>query len=192
MTESDGQMKGSARSISAFHITNFFGSIKDSFISYGGHKAAAGFTIQKETLEDFKKLVLEKVETMLNDTDLERVIEVDLKIPIDTVSLHLAKDLEILNPFGIGNPQPTFVSDVVIQNAQLFGKSNDHLKLFVKNSSDSTNSALEIIAFGKAEMFNSLSRDQKIQLVYQLDINRWNSRESLRGKLVDFLPILGK
>lgn len=189
MTESDGQMKGSARSISAFHITNFFGSIKDSFISYGGHKAAAGFTLSRDTLESFKKMVVEKVETMLSDSDLERVIDVDLKIPVSSVNLYLAKDLEILNPFGIGNPQPTFVSDVAVSDAQLFGKTNDHLKLFVKNNTEPNSHSLEIIAFGKASLFNSLSRDQEVQLIYQLDINRWNGKESLRGKFVEYLPL---
>lgn len=189
MAEPDGQLKGSARSIPSFHITEFFGSIKDLMLNYGGHKAAGGFTIEKSRLDEFKKTAVEKASVLIKDIDLEKIIEVDLKMPVEHISLSLARDLEILNPFGVGNPQPSFVSTVELMNAQLFGKNNDHLKMFIKDVNSPNSFPLEIIAFGKADLFNNLSRDQKLDVAYQLDINRWNGRETLRGRLLEFTPV---
>jgi len=109
---------------------------------------------------------------------LERKIEVDIKVPVSKVNLELAKALESLEPFGIGNPRPTFLSEDVITNAQLFGKTNNHLKIFIEN--------LELIAFNQGEKFKQLSRGEKINVVYSLEINYWGNQEKVRG-MIKFL-----
>ncbi|OGK37067.1 single-stranded-DNA-specific exonuclease RecJ [Candidatus Roizmanbacteria bacterium RIFCSPHIGHO2_12_FULL_41_11] len=184
LTEGNGELKGSARSIKAFHITDFFASLKKYLLSFGGHRQAGGLTVKKSQLADFIAEATNKASKLIKDSDLEKVIEVDIKIPVQIVDMRLAREIEKLNPFGIGNPQPSFVSQVEVVGAQLFGKKNDHLKIIVKSSDTTT---LEMIAFNRAADYVSLSRGKKLDIVYNLNINRWNGRESLRGRVIELI-----
>ena len=178
ITKSDAGYKGSARSIPSFHVTDFLRSLKKDLIDAGGHKQAAGFTLEKNQLEGFIKNAQKLAKKLINDKDLERKIEADLKIPISKINLDLVRSLETLEPFGMGNPKPTFYSEGILTGAQLLGKTQKHLKIFVDG--------LELLAFNQADKFKELSRGQKIKVVYNLEIDRWNSRERLKGKVVYF------
>jgi single-stranded-DNA-specific exonuclease len=173
LTKTENGYKGSARSIPSFHITDFLRSLKKDLIDAGGHKQAAGFTLEKNQLNDFTKNAQKLAKKLIKDKDLERKIEADLKIPISKINLDLVKSLEALEPFGIGNPKPTFYSEGILTGAQLLGKTNAHLKIFVDG--------LELLAFNQADKFKSLSRGQKIKVVYNLEINRWNGSEKVKG-----------
>lgn len=185
LTESGGFLKGSARSISSFHITNFLRDLKEFLIDVGGHKGAAGFTMEKKYLATFTTTAEKVVNTLLKDKDLERKIEVDLKTPISQISLNLIKTMEKLEPFGIGNPRPIFYSEAKLIDAKLFGKTNNHLKLFVKDP-DKDSFPLELISFSNGDQFSKFSRGQKINIVYSLEIDRWGGGEKVRGKLIEF------
>ena len=178
LTKTNGVYKGSARSIPPFHITNFLRSLKKYLIDVGGHAQAAGFTIEEKKLNDFVTAAQELSSKLIKDKELERKIEVDIKVPVSKVNLDLVKALEKLEPFGIANPRPTFLSEDVITNAQLFGKTNNHLKIFIEN--------LELIAFNQGEKFKQLSRGEKINVVYSLEINYWGNQEKVRG-MIKFL-----
>ncbi len=178
LTKTDVGYKGSARSIPSFHITDFLRSLKNDLIDAGGHKQAAGFTLEKKQLNNFMKNAQKLAGKLIKDKDLERRIEADLKIPISKINLDLVKSLETLEPFGIGNPRPTFYSEGILTGAQLLGKTNAHLKIFVDG--------LELLAFNQADKFKSLSRRQKIKVIYSLEINRWNGNEKLGGKIIYF------
>lgn len=176
LTKINEGYKGSARSIPSFHVTNFLNSLKKYLIDAGGHKQAAGFTLEKNQLADFTKNAQKLANKLIKDKDLERKIEADLKIPISKINLSLVKSLEALEPFGIGNPKPTFYSEGILTGAQLLGKTNAHLKIFVDG--------LEFLAFNQANKFKDLSRGQKINVVYSLYINEWNNKKTVQGKLV--------
>lgn len=181
MTKTDGHYKGSARSIPSFHITEFLRSLKEYLIDVGGHAQAAGFTVEADKCNNFVTAVQKLSSQMIRDKDLEKVILVDIKIPISKISLEMVKELEKLEPFGVGNSRPTFLSEAVLTDAKLFGKKNEHLKIFV--SEPNNHQSLELIAFNKGEIFNTLSRGQKITIIYSLEIDRWNGKERLRGKI---------
>ena len=158
LTKSNGNYKGSARSIPSFHITDFLRSLKKYLIDVGGHAQAAGFTIEAKNLPIFKTSIFKKVEKLINDKDFERKITADLKIPILKITLSLVKSLEKLAPFGIGNPKTVFYSESVLSGAQLFGKNNTHLKIFT--------GGFEFIGFNQADKFKNFSRGQKINIIY--------------------------
>lgn len=180
ITKSNNHYKGSARSISRFDITKFLRSLKKYLIDVGGHAQAAGFTIEEKQLKDFVKFAQKKANKLLTEKDLEPITKADLKIPINFINLSLYKLLTLLEPFGIGNPRPTFYSEAELVDAQIFGKTHTHLKLLVKNP-DSKSTPLEMIYFNKANLFPQLARGQIIKIVYSINLNRWNGKESLRG-----------
>jgi single-stranded-DNA-specific exonuclease len=180
MTEVEGFLKGSARSIPSFHVTEFLRSLKKHLVDVGGHTQAAGFTIESKNLEAFLADIKKQAKKALQKKDLEKKIEGDLTIPLHLVTRTLLLMIENLQPFGVGNPQPVFVSDVSLQDARIFGKKNDHLRVLV---SDEEGGSLELIAFSKGPEFHNLSIGQKLKIVYQPEIDRWNEGERLRGKL---------
>ncbi len=179
LTKTNGVYKGSARSITGFDITEFLRSLKKYLIDVGGHKQAAGFTVEEKQLQNFINTSQKKAEKLLTEKILEKTIFVDLNMPSSKVSLKLAHLIEDLQPFGIGNPQPTFCSDVRINFAAVFGKNNDHLKILTNK--------LELIGFFQADKFIQLSRGQNIKIIYSLEINRWASQERLRGRIINLI-----
>ncbi len=183
ITDSDGFMKGSARSIPSFHITNFLRDNKKYLIDIGGHKGAAGFTMEKEKYNDFVTAVGKSSKKLIDDKDLEKTIEADLKLPVAKATVKLVLAMEKLQPFGAGNPQPVFLSRVEIMDAKLFGKKQEHVKIYVKDPGENS-FPLELISFYNSNLFMKLSPGQVTDVVYSLLIDRWNGRENVRGKLL--------
>lgn len=179
LTKTDTGYKGSARSIPSFHVTEFLRSLKKDLIDVGGHKQAAGFTLEKDQLDNFIKNAQKVAKKLIDDKDLERKIEADLKIPISKITLDTVRSMEALEPFGMGNPRPIFYSEGILTGAQLLGKTQKHLKIFVDG--------LELLAFNQADKFKELSRGQKIKVVYNLDINEWNNKKTVQGKIIYLL-----
>ena len=199
LTKTDGIYKASARSIPSFHITNFLRQFKKYLIDVGGHEQASGFTLNQGNLEKFIEESVKMAQEEIKDKDLERKIYVDLKIPLKLVTLDLAKELEKLYPFGIGNPQPVFLSKGKIHAAKIFGKKNEHLKLFIKSIDDfpssllsknhlsASSAALEFLFFNQASLFPRLSRDQEVKIIYTLEVDRWGEKENIRGKVIKII-----
>ncbi len=200
LTKTDFGYKGSTRSIPSFHITEFLRSLKKNLIDVGGHKQAAGFTLNTKQLNEFTKNAHKLAEKLIKDKDLEKKIEADLKIPLSKVNLSLVKSLEALEPFGIGNPRPTFYSEGILTGAQLLGKTQKHLKIWVsdvipvpiRGQAPAEIQSLELISFNSADKFKELSRGQKISIVYNLDVNEWNDKKIVQGKLVNFTSDINK
>jgi single-stranded-DNA-specific exonuclease len=184
LTKADGVYKGSARSIPSFHITNFLRSLKKYLIDVGGHEQAAGFTIEEKQLEIFKKEAEKRASDLIKDEDLEKTIVADIKTSVALINYQLAELLEKLEPFGIGNPQPLFYSQVELITAQIFGKKNEHLKLIVKDPLRKEHTAFfELIAFNQSFLFSKLSREQNLEVVYTIEVDRWEGKKKVRGKI---------
>lgn len=181
ITKADGFYKGSARSNAHFHITNFLRDLKKYLIDIGGHAGAAGFSINKNELNNFVIHAKKKAEKEISNKDLERVYEADLKIPISKLTVNLARVIETLEPFGIGNPKPVFLSEGILFDAKLIGKTKKHMKLYIKDLY--IRRIFEFISFNSSEQFSSLSKEQKITMLFQLDINRWNGKENIVGRV---------
>ena len=186
LTKTDGVYKGSARSIPGFDITSFIRSLnkKNLLVDVGGHPQAAGFTLDENKLNLFVTTAINRLGKIIKDKDLEKKIEIDIKIPLSKISKKLAKELEKLAPFGVGNPRPTFFSQGELINAKIFGKNNEHLKIYLKDKF-----VYEFISFNSASEFSHLSRGKIIEVIYRLEIDRWGGNERLRG-IVQHLDLL--
>ncbi len=181
LTQSDGQLKGSARSIPELDITLFLRSLKDYLIDVGGHSQAAGFTIEKSKLNQFIKEAQKKAKKLLMKVNFEPTLNVDFKLPLSRTNIKLANLLETLAPFGVGNPQPMFCSDIEVVSTQIFGKNNNHLKMYAKDPG--SNHFLELIAFFKGKSHSEFEKGSIKEVVYNLIIDKWGNREILRGKI---------
>lgn len=183
MTKSDGAWKGSARSLNEFHLTDFLRLFQPLMLSVGGHKLAAGFSVTDDNLKKLTRAMLAQAKKMVTEKDFIRRLEADIKLPLPAVTIALTRKMEMLAPYGIGNPYPTFVSDVIILDKKHLGKKSEHVKFFVKDALINS-FPIECLAFYKAEAYAHIKKGETYMLVYQPEINVWNGRESLNAKVV--------
>jgi single-stranded-DNA-specific exonuclease len=131
----DGILRGSARSIEGLHITEAIAAQKDLLLGFGGHPMAAGMSLQKENLPAFRKGLGKAIEKQLGGIAFEEpTLQIDAWLPLPDLNLALADSLELLAPFGAGNPKLTLATrNVTLKSAIPLGKTKEHLRLNVED-----------------------------------------------------------
>ncbi|MEA3543983.1 MAG: single-stranded-DNA-specific exonuclease RecJ [Thermodesulfobacteriota bacterium] len=173
-----GQGKGSARSISGFNLYEALKEGAEFLAGFGGHAMAAGLSIMEENLELFATAFEQVAASRLSIEDLIPVSSHDGEVSLSCFTLPLLRELETLNPYGAGNPQPVFIS----RNCQVYAPrilADKHLKFDVEQDGF----RVACIAFGQAESFDLLAG--KIDLLYRPGINLWRGKESIQLQVVD-------
>lgn len=171
--------KGSARSIAGVNIIELIRMGQKHLIDAGGHPMAAGFTIETERIEIFKKFLEEKAETVVKKEFLNRILFIDLKLDLSQVTNSLYKQIQSFAPFGMKNPEPVFTSSAIIEDFSLVGKDKRHVKLRLSED----NVYFEGIAFGIGEQASGFHMGDKVQLVYTIDVNEWRGTKKLQLKI---------
>ncbi len=167
--------KGSARSVSGVNIIEIIRSCSDILIDVGGHRGAAGFSIENKYIEEFKKR-LEKLVIDLPD-EVEKVLEIDAEVESNKLSKKLISQLDEFEPFGFGNPRPIFATyNMKASDIRTVGNGK-HLKLKVDD--------FDAIAFGMGQLASSLRTGQLIDLAYNLELNVYNGFEKVQLKVKD-------
>ena len=174
----DGQGKGSARSISGFNLYEALKKSAEPLAGFGGHAMAAGLSIREENLESFIIAFEKNSRARLSEDDLLPVAHHDGEVILSLFTLPLLKELETLNPYGAGNPQPAFISrNCRVYSPKILG--DKHLKFDVEQGG----LRVGCIAFGQAEQFDQL--DGEIDLLYRPGINQWRGKESIQLQVID-------
>ncbi len=180
----DGKIKGSARSIDGFNIYEAFKQCEDLLEQFGGHEYAAGLTIPKENLEEFRRRINEIAAEHLSDEDFIPELNIDCELDLSTVDMKFWKLLSQFEPYGPGNLRPIFVSrDVRVVGVPTIVGSG-HLKLKVAQNGSGT---FDVIGFNMHEYLPMVrnSKDQPIDIAYSLEENFWNGRRTLQIRLRD-------
>lgn len=149
LTDGEGAVKGSGRSIENYHMFEELTKCRDLLIRFGGHSQAAGLSMEQEKLEEFRRRL--NANCRLTETDLQEKVSIDMELPLSCVTEKFVKELSALEPFGKGNTKPVFaLRNAEILSARLIGKKQNMLKLRVK---DEQGTAIEALYFGDAEEF---------------------------------------
>lgn len=140
----DGILRGSARSIEGLHITEAIATQKDLLLGFGGHPMAAGMSLKKEDLPAFRKGLGKAIERQLGEVILEEpTLQIDAWLALSDLSLDLADNLELLAPFGAGNPELTLATrNVTLKSAVTLGKTREHIRLNVEDENGEIGSFL--------------------------------------------------
>jgi len=140
----DGILRGSARSIEGLHITDAIATQKGILRGFGGHPMAAGMSLLKDDLISFRKGLSKAIEKQLGEVVFEEpTLQIDEWLGLNEISLELAESLEMLAPFGAGNPPLTLASrGVTLKSATTLGKTKEHLRLTVEDQNGITQSIL--------------------------------------------------
>lgn len=184
----DGVAHGSARSIKGVDLGAIvvLGKQKGILKDGGGHPMAAGFSCELEKLEEFKTFISEQIEKQTGGKTIIKTLKIDSVISIKGANLDFLKNLELMAPFGNGNPKPKFcINDLKI--AKTIVIQEKHIKCFL--SSPFTKGSLEAITFNsvgtKLGDFLLDRSDKQISIVGALDKNTWNGRETVQFMLED-------
>jgi single-stranded-DNA-specific exonuclease len=190
LTESHGQLVGSARSVRGFDVHHALEKCADLLEQFGGHTHAAGLHLKPENLQAF----IEKFECIaqegLANISLKADLPVDLQIPLEALSLSFYDKLLVrLSPYGPGNMLPNFVSGPVFVTKSPFVMKEEHLKIYVGSTPDER--GLEVVGFGmKVDFYDGLcaAYEQRlpIQLVYHLEVNEYLGNRTLQLRALDF------
>jgi single-stranded-DNA-specific exonuclease len=181
-------IKGSCRSDGSVSIVELMSETNESFIDFGGHELAGGFTVQNDKihfLEEALSVTFQKVKRV----KLESKIIYDIKSDLSTVNMKNWHEIEKLAPFGLGNPKPIFLfENVKIEKIRKFGKngSGEHLEIIFSDSS--VNKAKAISFFSNLDSFeNTLREGLQVNLLATLDLSRFRGRVELRLRVEDIL-----
>ncbi|MCL5432861.1 MAG: single-stranded-DNA-specific exonuclease RecJ [Patescibacteria group bacterium] len=174
--------KASARSISGFNMIEFIRQAEDYLVDVGGHPMAAGFTVETEKLVELQKRLEFIAKDLLGEEHFIRKLKVDCELPIDFIDENLYQAIQKLYPFGVGNPEPTFISKkVLVLDMRLVGNDGKHLKLFLSGK----DKKFSAIAFGMGAMSKEFKIGDKVNMVYSIEINEWNGNKRLQLKIKD-------
>jgi len=171
----DDLCKGSARSIKNFHLFDALVDCKELLDSFGGHAHAAGLLITRDNIDEFRKSINKLAHERLNLDDLLPSIDVDAELLLSDLSLEIVRELEVLEPFGMANPEPLFYTRGLRLKGQAQSLARQTLKFWVTDGT----TTCQVIGFGMAGLMNSLTQAQTLDLIYTPKIDNWRLDESL-------------
>lgn len=184
LTKAEEGLKGSGRSIEAYHMYEGLHGVEDLLTKYGGHKLAAGLSLEEKNLEELRRRL--NADCHLTEEDFVHKILIDVPMPLSYVNMQFVESLSLLEPFGNGNKKPVFAcKDVPISHVQLKGKNKNVAGFLL---TDETGRKLNGIYFGEAERFyEEMQGRQSLQIVYYPDINEFRGNRSLQIVVTNYM-----
>ena len=173
--------KGSGRSIKGLNLVEALADSRDLLVRFGGHELAAGLTIRRKDIPDFRKRINEYASALLTEEMTAVRYEADGLVEVAELTMAQAEELERLEPFGIGNPTPTFIlRDAVVQRVIPLGGGR-HTKLTVCKDGQ----MFQAIRFGTSSAKLSVAAGDVVDILFQLNINDYQGVRSLQLILQD-------
>jgi single-stranded-DNA-specific exonuclease len=175
--------RASCRSIPEFHITEALDQCADLLTQYGGHAAAAGFTVPNRKLPDLIERLQAVTHEQLGDKDLAQTLTADMEIQLEDLGPALIRELNQLEPTGAGNREARFISrNIRVIRKRAVGRDASHLKLTVSDG----RATYDAIAFGQGDWISHLPH--RIDLLYKFETNEFNGRTTLQLNVNDLRP----
>lgn len=177
ITNSEEGLKGSGRSIEGYNMFEKLLEVSELMTKFGGHPMAAGVSLLKENLEEFRKRLNENAN--LTENELTPVEWIDAPMPVDYISEKLVDELNILEPFGKGNEKPVFADrNLCVSRVDVIGKNKNVLKMQLTNERGYT---IEALKFSVDEsILSEIHRGDMISVIYYPSINEFNGRKTLQ------------
>ena len=181
-TGSHGELlKGTGRSIDGVNLYQLLKKHEDLFEKFGGHGAACGFTMKKENLEPLREgLLADMAELAASDSELfVRKYPVDMKLGMGEINIAFAEQLELLAPFGNGNPKPLFeIENVTMEDVRFMGKENQHVRFM---ACDREGKSVQCVLFNHAADYGMLYYTKRpFDLIGHLECQIWQGEKRLQ------------
>ena len=185
LTKSEDLIVGSVRSVKGLDIYNVLKKCKNVLTQFGGHKYAAGLTLKKNKLDEFKKMFEENVKSSISEDQRIRSINYDSEIKFNDINNKLYRILDQLAPFGPKNSIPLFVTHKCQDTgaSRLVGKDKDHLRIEVI---DSDGGIISGIAFSKGNYISEIKKQKNFSVLYSIHRNEFNRKNNIELNVKDF------
>ena len=176
--------RASARSIKEFNVTAALRTCPELFERFGGHRAAAGFTAKNDRLPAIKERLMAEAEEQLGGQELVPAIDIDAELPLSALRGEEIRWLGRLAPYGVGNPEPTFLSrGVVVAERRAVGKDGQHLRLKLRDG------ALIWPAIAFRQQGDGIEEGVSADLVFTLSADR-RTKDGLELRVLDLRPAM--
>jgi single-stranded-DNA-specific exonuclease len=183
----EGLARGSARSIPSLDIYRALSGCKQFLRGFGGHKQAAGLELTSENISSFEECMNRIAEESLAGTDFVPSLEIDANVTFSDISFSLTGEFEMLEPFGLGNPEPLLGSkELEVLYPRVV--KDVHLKMKLRQR----NQSLDAIGFDMAAFFEKLDVSTTVDAVYTPLVNEWEGGRCLQLNLKALRPSQGK
>ncbi|TCK97797.1 single-stranded-DNA-specific exonuclease RecJ [Natranaerovirga hydrolytica] len=170
----DGVATGSARSVEGFSIFEALNRTKDIMNKFGGHDMAAGLSIDEDKIQLLQNNLNAYANEQMTPETLVPKLKADSYINVEEITVNLIEEIQQLEPYGMGNPEPQFILKGAIDEIRLVGKNNNHLRLGLSDNQTKING----IGFGMPNYDKYYKLNDSIELIGQLAINEWNGLRS--------------
>jgi single-stranded-DNA-specific exonuclease len=175
--DGDGTGKGSARSIGDFHLVEALKKCEHLLVRFGGHKYAAGLTVEQENIPVLKSSLNEIAQKLLMDTELVPKICPELEIEFSEIDINLVETLKRFEPFGPGNSKPLFITSNVSMAREPRILSGAHLKARLRQGGR----MFDGVFWNQVDKLGFLeSRSSDLTIVYFLELNEWNNKRNIQ------------
>lgn len=183
LTRGETGVKGSGRSIEAYDMFAEMSRCRELFTKFGGHKLAAGLSLEEENVEVFRKRIKELAD--LTEDDLQMKVSIDMRLPFPYINEELIHELKILEPFGKGNGKPLFAeSKLRVIQPRIFGKNRNVLKCRLE---DQQGNQMEAVYFGEVEdCLQQMEKKQIMSFTYYPSINEYMGRRTIQLTIVNY------
>jgi single-stranded-DNA-specific exonuclease len=172
--------KGSGRSVEGFNLFDVLMQCKDILMGFGGHESACGLTIDRERVAEFRDLINTEAEKHVSEDVFSPKLDIEMEIPLNSLSEEVIKEIEALAPFGEENPRPVFSSRnlTVKDGPRQIGKNG--FKIWVTDNAITC----EAVSFGRNEL-DAPKNGSGVDLAYIPSINDWQGLQSIQLELKD-------
>jgi single-stranded-DNA-specific exonuclease len=184
LTESNGTVTGSARSVKDFDIYNAIDSCSDLLEQFGGHMYAAGLTMKTENIGKFTERFEAVVSSTIEERMLVQEIEIDAEISLNDITSSFFNVLKQFAPFGPGNPNPVFRAHNVRDTGSSRIVGNNHLKLNIAQD-DFTRFGFDAIGFQLGDFHALVTRKIPFDIAFTIEENTWNGKTNLQLNIKD-------
>ncbi len=183
LTSAEEGVKGSGRSIESYHMFEEMSRCRELFTRFGGHKLAAGLSLPEENVDVFRKQINEL--SGLTEEDLIEKVSIDMQLPLAYLSQKLVEELELLEPFGKGNPKPLFVEKGLrVISPRIVGKNQNVLKFQVE---DARGLRMDAVYFGDVRAcMEYMKQKNKMAFTYYPSVNEYMGRKRLQITVVHY------
>lgn len=177
LTKGEDCIKGSGRSIETYHMFEAMAKCRDLFLRFGGHKMAAGLSLEEKNIEPLRKALNEN--SGLTEEDFVPKVTIDVPMPISYVTDTLVHQLDLLEPFGKGNAKPVFAQkNVTVTSYRIVGKNRNVLSLTLADGSGKT---IRGVCFQDTEnLERKIISGTPLSITYYPSINEYNGRETIQ------------
>lgn len=183
LTKAEEGVKGSGRSIESYDMFAQMCRCRALFTKFGGHKLAAGLSLEEGNVERFRQTINELAD--LTEEDLQMKVSIDMLLPFPYITEQLISELELLEPFGKGNTKPLFAErNLRVISPRIFGKNRNVLKCRLE---DASGNQMEAVYFGDVEAcLKAMEEKQVMSFTYYPSVNEYMGRRTLQLTIVNY------